>query len=263
MLIKNRIYLINYHFLARSRRCSVLRLTTLKKDERSKIYAGNFGDSKSFHSFAVDFAVMEIQDRIAAKANDLFLRYGIRSISMDEIASQLGISKKTIYQFYTDKDSLVEKVVENMLSDNKQECVLTKDKSENPVHEFFIALNMVQDLLRVMNPTLMYDLQKYHPGAHKKLIDHQDKFLYKLIRENIEEGINQQLYRPEIKIEIIARFRIATVFTTFNLDLFPSGKYNLPEVMEETTIHFLYGITTLKGQKLIQKYLQKKNNHSI
>lgn len=204
---------------------------------------------------------MEIQERIATKAHDLFLRYGIRSISMDEIASQLGISKKTIYQFYTDKDSLVESVVETMLADNENECFTTREKSENPVHEIFIAMTMVQDLLKVMNPTLVYDLQKYHPGAHKKLTDHQNKFLYRLIKENLEDGISQQLYRPDINVEIIARFRLATIFTMFNLDLFPTGKYNLAIVMEETTIHFLYGITTVKGQKLIQKYQQRQNNH--
>ncbi len=182
---------------------------------------------------------------------------------MDEIATQLGISKKTIYQFYADKDALVENVVDMMLKDNEKECFSTKDASENPVHEIFTAMNMVQELLRVMNPTIVYDLQKYHPAAHKKLSDHQNKFLYKLIKENLEEGIALQLYRPEINLEIISRFRLASVFMMFNPDLFPSGKYNLATIMEETTIHFLYGITTPKGQKLIQKYQQRQNNHHI
>lgn len=202
---------------------------------------------------------MDIQERIAQKAHDLFLRYGIRSISMDEIASQLGISKKTIYQFYTDKDSLVTNVVAMLLSDNENECFQTRQQSENPVHEVFIAMGMVQDLLKVMNPTLVYDLQKYHPEAHKKLTDHQNKFLYRLIKENLEEGIQQQLYRKEINIDILSRFRLASVFTMFNLDLFPTGKYNLSNVMEETTIHFLYGICTLQGQKLVQKYQNRQN----
>ncbi|MBX2921841.1 MAG: TetR/AcrR family transcriptional regulator [Chitinophagaceae bacterium] len=209
------------------------------------------------------FEVMEIQERIALKAHDLFLRYGIRSISMDEIASQLGISKKTIYQFYADKDALVENVIDMTLRDNENECSTTKKESENPVHEIFIAMNMVQELLKVMNPIIVYDLQKYHPAAHKKLTDHQNKFLYRLIKENLEDGIALQLYRPEINIEIIARFRLASVFMMFNPDLFPPGKHNLATIMEETTILFLYGITTAKGQRLIQKYQQLSNNHHI
>lgn len=198
---------------------------------------------------------MEMQDRIAVKAGELFLRYGIRSISMDEIASQLGISKKTIYQFYADKDALVQRVVDATLSDNENECFNTRNTSENPVHEMFIALDMLQDLLKVTNPAVVYDLQKYHPSTYKKLTDHQHKFWFELITENLEEGKRLQLYRQDLDVEIIARFRLATVFMIFNPDFTTGlGKISLTKTMEEITILFLYGITTLKGQKLIQKY---------
>ena len=198
---------------------------------------------------------MEMQERIAVQAQELFLRYGIRSISMDEIASQLGISKKTIYQFYADKDALVELVVENMLADNEGACFNTRSLSENPVHEIFVALGLLQNILKVTNPAMVYDLQKYHPAAHQKLTDHYNKFLLKLIAENLEEGKKQQLYRQELNTDIIARFRLMSVFMTFHPDLTPSvGKHSLTAVTEEITTLFLYGITTPKGQKLIQKY---------
>lgn len=200
-------------------------------------------------------SIMEMQDRIASKAHELFFRYGIRSISMDEIASQLGISKKTIYQFYADKDALVQLVVENMLSDNEGECFNTRNLSENPVHEVFIALDMLQDMLKVTNPNIVYDLQKYHPAAYRKLADHHNKFLFELIVQNLEEGKQQQLYRQDLDSEIIARFRLTTVFMIFDPDFTTNlGKSSLTAVIEEITIHFLYGIATIKGQKLIQKY---------
>lgn len=204
---------------------------------------------------------MEIQERIARKAHDLFLKYGIRSISMDEIATQLGISKKTIYQFYADKDALVASVIDIVVNANAQECSMQRETSENPVHEIFVAMDMVQEMLSTMNPTIVYDLQKYHPAAHEKLNNHKNKFLYKQIKENLEKGIEMQLYRSDINTEMIARFRIATVFLLFNTDSFPLGKFNITAIMEEVTIHFLYGLTTPKGQKLIQKYqLQRQNN---
>ena len=204
---------------------------------------------------------MEIQERIAQKAHDLFLRYGIRSISMDEIASQLGISKKTIYQFYADKDALVDSAIDIVVSSNANECCIHREESENPVHEILVATDMVQEMLKTMNPTIMYDLQKYHPAAYKKIADHKNEFLYKLIKENLEQGIAVQLYRPEIDTEIMSRFRLASVFMMFSPDLYPLGKYNLGAVIEEVTIHFLYGITTAKGQKLVQKYLLKRQKN--
>ncbi|MFT3748541.1 MAG: TetR/AcrR family transcriptional regulator [Agriterribacter sp.] len=210
-----------------------------------------------------DFEAMEIQERIAQKAHDLFLQYGIRSISMDEIAAQLGISKKTIYQFYTDKDALVDSVIDIVVKENEDECSCCRLESDNPIHEVFVAIDMVQEMLRAMNPTVMYDLQKYHPAAFQKINDHKNKFLYKQIKENLEKGIELQLYRDDINVEILSRYRLATTFMLFSPDFFPPGKYKLDIIMEEISIHFLYGLATPKGIKLIQKYQQQRQNKHI
>ena len=206
---------------------------------------------------------MEIQERIAQKAYDLFLQYGIRSISMDEIAARLGISKKTIYQFFADKDALVDSVIDIVVQTNESECYGCRLECENPVHEVFIAKDIVQEMLRTMNPTIMYDLQKYHPAAFQKISDHKNKFLYKQIKENIEKGIELQLYRADVNVEILARYRLATTFMLFSPDFFPPGKHKPDIIMEEISIHFLYGLATPKGIKLIQKYQQQRQNKLI
>lgn len=208
-----------------------------------------------------DLVFMDQQARIVEKAHELFMRYGIRSVSMDEIATHLGISKKTIYQFFTDKDALVDAVVNIEINSNTEECMIYHERSENPVHEIYLAMEMVDDMLRMMNPMVIYDMQKYHPSAFKKFSDHKDTFLYKMIRENMEKGVEQELYRPEINIAILTRFRLVSIFMVFNPDLFPLGKNNLSDVMREMTLNFLYGITTPKGQKLIQKYNQQRQKN--
>ncbi|HMR90848.1 MAG TPA: TetR/AcrR family transcriptional regulator [Chitinophagaceae bacterium] len=202
---------------------------------------------------------MEPQERIVQKAHELFMHYGIRSVSMDEIASNLGISKKTIYQFFADKDALVEAVVNIEINANEEECGHFRDKSENPVHEFFLAMDMVDDMLKIMNPMLFYDLQKYHPSAFRKFEEHQNVFLYRVVKENLERGVQEEIYRADINIPLLSRFRLATIFLIFNPDIFPLRKNNLGEVLREITLNFLYGIATPKGQKLIQKYNQKTN----
>jgi AcrR family transcriptional regulator len=87
---------------------------------------------------------MEVQERILHKSHELFMRYGLRTISMDEIATQLGISKKTIYQFYADKDALVEAVVNLEICENEKECICFKEQSHNAIHEVFLAMDKVQ-----------------------------------------------------------------------------------------------------------------------
>ena len=119
---------------------------------------------------------MEVKDRIIQKATDLFMRYGIRSITMDEIASQLGISKKTIYQFFTDKDQMVEAVVELEVSENELKCEHCQVVAENAVQEIFIIMEMSEELLSAMNPLIMYDLEKHHVKAFKKFRDYKYRF---------------------------------------------------------------------------------------
>jgi len=207
---------------------------------------------------------MEHQERIATKAHELFMRYGIRSVSMDEIANHLGMSKKTIYQFYTDKDALVGDVINVIINSNRTDCVDHKEKSENAVHEIFMAMDMVVEMLGSMNPAVIFDLEKYHPEAFKKYTDHKNKFLYALIRENIDWGKREELYREEIQADIIARFRLTSMFMLFNPELFPLGKHSLPTIITEVTDNFLYGLTTHKGQKLIQKYkLQRQKTITV
>lgn len=201
---------------------------------------------------------MEIQERIVQKAHELFMRYGIRSVSMDEIANHLGMSKKTIYQFFADKDALVESVIDIEISRTTEDCTAHREQSENPVHEIFLAVDMLQELLKSMNPSLMFDLEKYHARAFQKISEHKNRFLYDVIKSNLEKGIRDELYRPEINTDIMTRYRLATTFLMFNPALFSTGKHSLPQVMEEITDNFLYGLVTAKGLKLIQKYKQQR-----
>lgn len=202
--------------------------------------------------------IMEAQERIAGKAHELFMRYGIRSVSMDEVANHLGISKKTIYQFYADKDALVEDVINIEISEKEHECNRHHQNSENAIHEIFMAVDHLMELLTKMNPALIFDLEKYHPTAFKKYNEYKNSFLYTIIRENIEWGKKDGLYREEIKADILARFRLASIFLIFNPELFPHGKHSLPVLVTEITDNFLYGLATAKGQKLIQKYKQQR-----
>jgi AcrR family transcriptional regulator len=220
---------------------------------------GNFGNLQSFHSFASPFSEkMEVQERIKQKADELFRRYGIRSVTMDEIAEQLGISKKTIYQYYADKDELVDAVAADEIRFSQSSCEKCKAAAANAIEEIFMIMEFVEVMFRNMNPTMLLDLQKYHPGGYKKFLEHKNRFLYEMIRQNLERGIKEELYRPEINVEILSRYRLETMMIAFNPEAFPPGKFNLVVLHQEIIEHFLYGLVTLKGYKLIQKYKQNK-----
>lgn len=201
---------------------------------------------------------METQERIITQSYELFMRYGIRSVSMDDIAYHLGMSKKTIYQYYTDKDALVEAVLDIEIQRNYRECEKHRKNKENAVHEIFLSLDEMQEMFKHLNPTIVHDIQKYHPRCFSKLNQHKQDYFYNIIKENLENGIKEGLYRPEINVDILAKFHIESIFITFNTDLFPSSKYDLTSVNQEILENFLYGVVSIKGVKKIQQYKRQR-----
>lgn len=200
----------------------------------------------------------ESKDRILEKAADLFMRYGIRSITMDEIAAQLGISKKTIYQFFTDKDEMVEAVVDEEMKENENACREFKVNAEDAVQEIFLAMEDMQEMLKTMNPQLIYDLEKHHPGAYRRLKQYKYHFLYTMIRENLERGIKEEIYRSGLNLDITTRHRIETAFMIFNQDAFPQNKFPMNQTCQELALLYLHSIINSRGKKLIDKYLNER-----
>ena len=201
---------------------------------------------------------METIDRIKQKAHDLVMQYGIRSVSMDDIAGALGMSKKTIYQFFADKDELVEAVIADKLHHNQLCCMQDKERAKDAVHEIFLAIEMMQEVFQEMNPAVMYDLEKFHPKAYKKILEHKYQFLYKLLSDNLQWGITDGWYREDINIDILVKARLECMLLAFNQQLFPKSRYKLVEVETQLTEQFLYGLATQKGHKLISKYQQDR-----
>jgi TetR/AcrR family transcriptional regulator, cholesterol catabolism regulator len=222
---------------------------------------GNFGYEISFRSFADLKQSMETKDRILLKSDALFMQYGVRSVSMDDIANNLGMSKKTLYQYYADKDELVAAVVDGHINDVERDCLKCNQNAEDAIHEIFLTLEHITGEFSNMNPMLLHDLEKFHFKAFQRFKEYKEKFLAEIIRKNIIWGIEEELYRPDINVDLITRFRLATMMLPFDVSVFPPGKFKFPQTTEATIEHFVYGLATIKGHKLITKYNQQRQKN--
>lgn len=202
---------------------------------------------------------LDVKTKILKGAEELFMRYGVRSITMDEIARHLGISKKTLYQYYVDKDDIVASTTHGHLVNEKKQFDQIAEESANAVEELVKLSHCLRENLKGMNPSLLFDLQKYHHKAWNIWIEFKTKFIRESVVRNLKHGIEHGLYRPEINPEILAVVRIETVQLGFDDQLFPHDKFNLPQVQMQILEHFIHGLLTDKGRKLFTKYRKEIN----
>lgn len=206
----------------------------------------------------------DIKNRILTGALELFVKYGVRSVTMDDIARHLSISKKTIYQYYADKDEVVTMVSVMHLEQNRLRFDSFKAVAKDAIDELVrISICMRHDFQK-MNPSLLYDLQKYHARAWKAWIEHKYKYVKESIISNLKQGISEGYYRPDLQLEIVAIARLELIQLTFDDKVFNPDRFNLSDVHMQIFEHFIYGLLTEKGRKVYEKYKkQTKLNQLI
>ncbi|MFI5132413.1 MAG: TetR/AcrR family transcriptional regulator [Chitinophagales bacterium] len=182
-------------------------------------------------------------DRVEA----LFLRFGIKSITMDDVAHELGISKKTLYQMVESKDALVIKVLNHHISREKTHCLIMAREAPNAIDEIFIIMDSNSQELAQMKTNIINDLQKYHRDAWLLIRNFQYDFVLKVIRENLARGRKEGLYREDFDLDIIAKLHLSTAFNLFDEQLFPAGSTSKVILFKEYMMHFLHGIVSSKG----------------
>lgn len=190
---------------------------------------------------------METKEEILVGACELFMRYGVKSITMDEIARHLSMSKKTIYRYFADKDALVMEVANLEMNSQKCKWEDASKQSKDVIEFFWRATEILKNDMSKMNPSLLFDLKKYHPAAWKAFQNHKRGHITKHIVEMIKEGVEEGYFRKEINIDIISRMRVEQIETMFNPDVFPPATFNITEISTQLFEHFMYGISTLKG----------------
>lgn len=197
-------------------------------------------------------------ERIINGGEELFLQAGIRSVTMDDIARHLGMSKKTIYQFFKDKDELVMALVKKKIKEDEDQMNAILNGSENVIEQMINMMKCSEEIFSKINPVAVHDMQKYYPNAWKQFQNFKAGVLIHKMEQLLTKGINEGYIRPEIDVKIIARMHVNLVEMGFNNSIFPIAEFNIWKVQKQFLEHFNYGICTLKGFKLINQY---KNIH--
>lgn len=197
---------------------------------------------------------MSTEEQILKGTEELFFRYGIKGITMDDVAKHLSMSKRTIYEKFPNKEAIVEILLKEHLKKHLDDCKKYRSAATNAIEEIFMMLAPLKELFTAMNPRLLFELKKFHPKAWAEFKEFKRTTLLESMVANMKRGIKEGLYREDIDIHILAILRIEEVEIAWNQDIYPSGKFDLAKVQISLLEHFLYGITNIKGHQIAEKY---------
>ncbi len=205
---------------------------------------------------------MSQAERIILGAEELFFKAGIKSVTMDDIAKHLGMSKKTIYQFFKDKNELVIALAKKKLQEDEEQITAIVHNSSNVVEEMINMMKCLEDTFSRINPVMIHDLQKYHPDAWREFQKFKAEVIVRTLEGLLNKGIEQGYIRPEIDVKILATMRVTQIEMGFDSTLFPVAAFNIWKVQQQLLEHYNYGICTLRGHELLNEYLSKNNTNN-
>jgi AcrR family transcriptional regulator len=197
-----------------------------------------------------------MEELILNKTRDLFFSFGLRSVSMDDVARQCGISKKTLYQHFADRQALVDAVADGFLSCHRSETLNCQASARNAVEEVSLQLQSPFALLAAVNYSFFRELEKYFPTTWQRILQYNNSTLRQIIGANLGRGIDEGLYRPELPIDRTVDIRLQQLRTALNPEGFSRGRPSSETLMRDLSAFYLYAICTEKGRKLIPKYFK-------
>jgi AcrR family transcriptional regulator len=196
---------------------------------------------------------MDIRDRIIEEASESFKTYGIRSITMDSLANQLGMSKRTIYEIFSDKDELLMAVLEKMAQQQRELVKRVLNESENSISAIFKMLEISRDNFQYLSPAFQSDLKKYHHDVLLKNAENLEMPDYRNHYLVIERGMEEGLFRKDLNTELINRALYNLGKSMMDNDQYPFEKFTRRDVIRNLFINYLRGISTQKGLDLINQ----------
>ncbi|MFM9423098.1 MAG: hypothetical protein RIR06_1559 [Bacteroidota bacterium] len=198
------------------------------------------------------------KQHIISESIQLFLKFGVKSLTMEDIARKLGISKKTLYAHVKDKEDLLLQAV--ILFGKFEDKQLNEicSRGLNAIDESLEIKKWVLDMIQNIHPSVAYDIEKFHPAVSKRMKTSRHENVYRSIFQNIVKGQKEGLYRSDINADILAKLYIGRIESIFDQELFPSTTYNVSDVYMEWFIYHIHGMATSKGLQLLENNF--KNN---
>jgi len=201
-----------------------------------------------------------MKDKIIKKSGELFLTLGFKSVTMDDIANEMGISKKTIYVHFENKTKLVEAVTFSLFESICDGIDCIYESSINPIEELYDIKMYVMNHLKNERTSPQYQLKKYYPRIYEALKSKQFDKMHGSVKQSLQKGIESQLFRSNIDLDFISRMYFNGMTGIKDESIFPKGLFTTEYLIESYLEYHLRAIVTDKGLKILNKFITSTNN---
>lgn len=196
---------------------------------------------------------------ILQTSGQLFKKYGIRSISMDDIAREIGMSKKTLYQYVENKPDLIEKLLAHHVDDS-QACIVEDHKDLNAIDILLRVSMKVSEEMKDFNPVVAFDLEKFYPALYKSFVMAKREHVYKHIKENLEQGIKENIYRSDIDADLVAKLYVQKLRDVHDPDFLSSVEFSQEKVFQVMFENHIRGISNAEGIAYYERKMNELNH---
>jgi AcrR family transcriptional regulator len=195
--------------------------------------------------------------QIITSVNRMFLRYGLKSVTMDDIARELGMSKKTLYVYFRDKNDMVVKTLRYFMEEHQCKLDVIYDDKSNAIDESFEIFKMVMEDMHEVKPKIFFDLKKYYPDGWKIYENFRTTHIPALVEENLKKGISEGLYRSDLNTRIISLAYGHLIHSIFENDYFPEKEFDFKTLYVDIFHYHIHGISSQKGLDYLNEKMKK------
>nr|WP_321221593.1 TetR/AcrR family transcriptional regulator [uncultured Psychroserpens sp.] len=200
-----------------------------------------------------------MREKIIHKSTELFLNIGFKSVTMDDIANEMGISKKTIYVHFPNKTKLVEAVTFNLFDTICDGIDSICDNSANPIEELYAIKMFVMKHLKNEKSSPQYQLQKYYPQIHSVLKFKQFEKMHQSVKDSLQQGVDTGVFRSSIDVDFISRMYFTGMTGIKEVMFFPPEKYQMEYLMESYLEYHLRAIVSNKGMTILNNFIKNQS----
>ena len=201
-----------------------------------------------------------MKKNIILKATELFMKLGFKSVTMDDIAKEMGISKKTIYTHFNNKETIIGVVTDHVFETVCHDIDAICDLNQNPIQELYAIKKRVMQYMQKEKASPTYQLQKYYPAIYNNIKQRQFSYMQQCVVKNLNRGLEQDLYRHNIEVQFVARIYFNGITGIKEESLFPHTMYEGETLYEMYLEYHLRGIVTPKGRNILNQMIQSNQD---